>query len=165
MKADIICCYAPWYDIIGKTIQLVTGKTIVHTAISISDELVMESGPYGVRLSKISKFKHGGYDVFRCSMLTEEQRSQIVDYVMNRVEKPYDYKLALGIGINQILNRLGIYNVRTYWDNPRKDICVELIIEGFRQVDINLLPNIKDYDIIPSDIPGSSFLYLHDCIR
>lgn len=156
MKADIVACYATTW--VSKLIQWVTGAKITHVAIKVSDTLIMESSWFGVKLSKLSCYEKEQYTILRCNDLTHEERIQIVEYVLNRVGTAYDYKLLFGLGINHILRKMGIYKIKTQWDNPNKDICIELIIDGYRSINKELLPEIANADVEPIHITRSSLL-------
>lgn len=149
MRADILACYDnTWIDWL---IRKVTGKKITHVAVQITDTLCMETGWFGVKLSKIDGKK---FYRLRYNELTKKQQRQIVKFVMESVDKKYDYKLFIGIGINKI------FGLNTNWDNPLKYICAELVVKAYRSVGIELLPYIPDNCIIPSDFMDSTRLVI-----
>jgi hypothetical protein len=117
----------------------------------------MESSWFGVKLLKIDPYL-GKSKVLRCETLTEGQRRLIIKYILNRVGTPYDYKLFIGLALNTVLKKLHVYRVKTHWDSPSKDICIELVIDAYRSIGIELLPDIKDEDIVPCDVLKSSKL-------
>lgn len=149
MKADILACWSN--GIVSKLISTVTKNKVSHIAIKINDKLIMESRFIGTKLSLLENCKCN-YIVLRCPYLNEKQRNAIIKFVMESVDKKYDFRLFTGIGINRI------FGVKTNWDNPKKYICVELIIEAFRSVGIELLESIPDQEIVPSDFLNSDKL-------
>jgi uncharacterized protein YycO len=155
MRGDILACYSTTF--IGKLISKFTGSNVSHVAIKISDTLIMEASWFGVKLAKIDPYL-GKSKVLRCGILTEEQRRSIVKFVLNRVGTPYDYKLFIGIALNIVLKKLRIYRAELHWDNSSKDICIELVIEAYRSVGVELLPDIEDKDIVPCDVLKSNKL-------
>lgn len=150
MKADILACWSnTWVD---RLIRTVVGEDITHIAIKVSDTMIMESTWLGTQLSPIA-IRGGNYYVLRCPELTEKQREKIVEFVLESVNKKYDFKLFIGIGLNRL------FGLRTNWDNPTKYICVELILEAYKSVGIDLLELIPDQEIVPSDFLKSDKLY------
>jgi hypothetical protein len=53
MKGDILACYGS--DTISELVEKVSRSHIAHIAVQISDLYMMDSGWFGVKLSKISR--------------------------------------------------------------------------------------------------------------
>jgi hypothetical protein len=143
MKADIIACYPTTF--ISKIICWVTSCPISHFALKMSDTLIVEASWFGAKISKLSDYS-GKYKVLRCNTLSEEERNKIVAYSINRIGFGYDYLYLVGLGLNFISKSLYL-PVRTDWDNSNKDVCIELIIDGYRSVSYNLAGNTPDNEI------------------
>ena len=144
MKGDILACYGS--DTLSELVEKVTRSNVAHIAVQISDKYMMESGYLGVKLSKISRLG-GQYFILRDNALTETQRQQLVDKVVDSVDILFDYKQFLGIGLNKL------FGLHLTWDDKAKYVCDELAISAYRDLfGIELCPGIPDSEIAPGDL-------------
>jgi uncharacterized protein YycO len=143
MKADIIAFKS--YSLLSRMIRWVTGKDITHIAILVDTDLLMETSLFGVRLRKLRETEYE-YLQLRYEALTEEQRIDIVDFVLGSVGVGYDFKLLFGIGLNIL------FGWDLSWDNRDKYICIELILKAYASVGVELLKDINTNHIVPEDI-------------
>jgi uncharacterized protein YycO len=142
-------------DWIGRFIRFILNVDVSHVSIMVADDLMVESLSRGVKLSKYSTRNTKSY-ILRCPKLTDEQRVKLIYDVMNSIAVKYDYKLFFGILINRV------FGLKVNWDDKSKYICVELIVELYRQLGINLLPREPDQEIVPSDLLNSPELVIVD---
>jgi len=149
MKADIMACYGNSF--LDKLIQIITNSKVSHIAIKVDEEHMIESVGSGVRLSLVSSKT---YYNLRCLELTEEQRDLIIDFVNNKLGTKFDFKLMLGIGLNRV------FGWNTIWDNKDKYICIELIIQAYKSIGIELVDWELTEKIVPGDLLKSSKLSL-----
>ena len=153
MKADIIAsCGTSWID---RIISIATQSPITHVAMKIDDDFIMESTWVGVKMSKYSKFKTTKHYILRCHELSEEQQDQVVKFIKDAVDVPYDYRLFFGLALERF------FGIKKYIkDSKDKYMCIELIIEAFKSVGVNLLPNIVDEEIEPDSLLYSPYLMM-----
>lgn len=143
MKADILCCWGnSWLD---KIIQWALRTKITHIVVKIDEDFVMESSWFGVKLSRVGRLGNS-YIQLRQPDITDEQKDKVVYFIKSSVDTPYDYKQFFGIGINRL------FGIKLDYEDAQKYICVELALEAYRSIGIELLPDIADEDIIPSDL-------------
>lgn len=142
MRGDILACYGTsWID---KLIQFVTGQKVSHTAIMTGDELFIEAIGKGVVVSKLAD--KNSYYLLRDESLTKEQKRKIIQFTVNKLNKEYDFKLFVSVGLNRL------FGIKLPWNDPNKYICIELISKAYRRVGIELFPGIKDTEITPGDV-------------
>jgi hypothetical protein len=163
MQLYILGCYGT--TPIDRLIRAFTNHEISHIAIQVSNKFVVESGWHGVNVSKIL---NKTYRKFKFKNLDIETERKIYEYILDTIDIKYDKKLFLAIGINTILEKLGLieffrkkYNkdIKLHWDDPTKLICVEGIVEACRNAGgFELIPDIKDEDIVPGHITVSPYI-------
>ncbi len=149
MKADIIAFKGNTF--VSKIIRLVTKKDITHIAIMVGESVLMETAFFGVRLRRL-KENESEYYLLRHEGLSNEQKKDIACFVMHKVKTKYDFKLFFGIGFNKL------FNINTKWNNTNRYICLELILEAYKSVGIDLLPDHCSNNMIPNDILDSTLL-------
>jgi uncharacterized protein YycO len=147
MRCDIILTYNKSW--ISSLIRWAVGSKYTHVAIAINETIIAESWWNGVRFTKLDT-KKNKFTRLRCPELTEHQKTNIIAFIYDKIDFEYDYKLLIGIGLNRI------FGFKTKWDDPKKYICVELIIEAYRSVGIDLLEYNKD--IAPHELLYSKHL-------
>jgi len=155
MKADIIAFEGR--TLVSKLIKLITKKKVTHIAIMVGDYVLMETSFFGVRLRKL-KENEAKYYILRNNNITSEERRKITSFVLHKVKIKYDFKLLIGIGINII------FGINTKWDNKEKYICIELILDAYKSIGIDLLPELCNNHIIPNDILYSKELNIVDSL-
>jgi len=92
-----------------------------------------------------------GQPVFRCALLAEGQRRQIVDWVTDRIGSHYAYGLLLWEWA-----RYALHVVLPWWIEQRKYICSTLWADAYRAAGMNLCPGIRFPS--PADLAQSLLL-------
>jgi hypothetical protein len=137
---------------LDKLIRFISGDEISHTAIQISDRIIVETGAFGVKMSPLSRLNN---DFIRYEFIdiSSTNENLLIEFILDSVSIRYDYKLMIALGLNKL------FGLRLNWDNPTKYICTEIIIEACKKVlNIDLIPNIPDADIGPWDMKLSPYL-------
>lgn len=155
----VLACYGKsWLD---KIIKCVEGQNTTHIAIQISDTIIAESSYCGLKLNTLSS-KGGNFIRLKFKDMDSDTENKLIHCILDMVgKKPYDYKLFFGLGINRALSFFDNFGVRwrVNFDDPSKMICVEVIVEAYKQVTGNdLLPGIIDSEIVPHHILLSPYL-------
>jgi hypothetical protein len=146
----ILSCYGN--SLLDKIITKIAGDPITHTAIQISNNIIVETGVFGVKMDSISRLR-GNYEKYEFIELSLENETILTEFILDSIKTRYDYKLMLAIGLNKM------FGWKLKWDNPNKYICVEVIIEACKNVlGIDLIPNIDDESIGPWHIGKSPYL-------
>jgi hypothetical protein len=117
----------------------------------VGDYVLMESVFSGVRLRRLST-KEPHFHILRNEELFRSQRRDIVSFVLHKVNVKYDLLLFIGIGLNRL------FHLNTKWNNKSRYICVEMIVEAYKSVGIDLLPGISYNNMIPDDLMYSTKL-------
>ena len=95
-------------------------------------------------------YKPSDYDVYHLTFtLTESEKEQITEYIINQLSTTYDWKY-IGSRFFNVLFGTKIYN------SKEKSNCDELIIEAFRSIGINLLNG--DEQVSPETLSKSKLL-------
>ena len=151
MRADILACYGD--TMIDKMIEFVTGEKVTHMAMIIDDanEYVIDTGWCGVKISKLSSFR-GKYYVYRCSKLTDMDKTEICSDALSLLNKPYDYLQLLQLFLYKL------FHMRVYIGEREKFICVEVIVRLFRKRGITLVPHADADFIFPENVIESKEL-------
>ena len=92
-----------------------------------------------------------GQPVFRCALLTDGQRRQIVDWVTDRIGSHYDYRLLLWEWLRYVLHVMLPWCVER-----RKYICSTLWADAYRTAGIDPCPGIRFPS--PADLAESLLL-------
>jgi hypothetical protein len=137
MKADIVACFGN--SIIDWAISKITGSKVTHVAIMYDneDELVLEAIWSGNQVIDIDS-KKGKYYILRYEGLTPEQRDEVVDYIKPTLDADYDYRLIFAILIYRLFGRL------VYIDDSTKFICSEIIVDAYKSVGIDIVPQLGE---------------------
>lgn len=149
MKGDIIAFEGR--TLVSKLIRWATKTKVTHVGIMVSEESLMETSFFGVRLRRL-KENEPKYYILRYENLTDRQKMKISKFVLDKVKTGYDFKLFFGIGLNII------FDMQTKWNNKNKYICVELILSAYESIGIKLLKNYHENHVIPEDLMDSPYL-------
>ncbi|WP_067923638.1 hypothetical protein [Alicyclobacillus shizuokensis] len=123
---------------IERIIEHVTDSPYCHVAGLVKDnELIEAQAGHKIGYQALDYYD-GVSDVFTCDMATEEQRQQIVEWVVNRLGGHYDYLLIGWEALHYILHVDLPYN-----PDPNRFDCSQLWSEAYRSVGIDLCPGIK----------------------
>jgi uncharacterized protein YycO len=117
----------------------------------VGEYVLMESVFSGVRLRRLT-CKEPHFHILRNEDLTKSQKRDIVSFVLHKVNVKYDLLLFIGIGLNRL------FHLNTQWNNKSRYICVEMIVEAYKSVGIDLLPDICYHNMIPDDLMYSTKL-------
>ena len=130
-------------------IEDVTDSSYSHVAIIVNQEQVIEA--MGLKRTGYQTINfYRGQDVFTCPLLTEIQRQQIVNFLINQIGTHYDYLLLFWE-----LIRYGFHVLFPYTED-KKYICSTLAADAYKVAGVNLTPKIKYPS--PADIANSKLL-------
>lgn len=135
---------------IGKLIRKVTKGNYSHCALALdSFHLVQLDWKNPVSIHHLD-YKSNEYDVYHLTFtLTDEEKEQIKEYVIERLSTTYDWKYIISRFFN-VLFGTKIYNSKSLYN------CDELIIEAFRSIGVNLLNG--DEKVSPETLSKSKLL-------
>jgi hypothetical protein len=151
MKADILACYGGT-TLLDKIISKVVGSNITHVVIDLGDGLVGDTGWTGVQITQL-KNRNGQYVTLRYPELTIYQATKVIDYIKDSIGIGYDFPQLLSIFFFKVFGK------KLFEDDKKKFICVELAIEAYNSVGIDIVPHITEKDMIaPSDLLNSPAL-------
>jgi len=149
MRSDILACYDnTWVD---KLIRKVTGQNITHIAIQITENLLIEATVFGVVIRPISS-KGGKFHRLHCIELSRSKQMLIIEFLLSKVGSWYDYLLFLTLGLSKLTGR------DIYIDGKGSYICVELAVDAFNHVGVDLLEGRDLNSILPEDLMYSDKL-------
>lgn len=122
---------------IARFIRLLTHSKYSHCAIAIdSIHLVQLDWKTPVSIQHLN-YPLGHYDVFRIDVeLTNKEKDKVLNYIRERIQTTYDWKLIFSRFFNIIIGTPIISSKKKY-------NCDELIIEAFRHIGINLITSKK----------------------
>lgn len=118
--------------IIGNLISKISNTKYVHAALFLSNMYIIESTWKGI---KISKFKDSDkLEIFSLD-ISNEDRQKVSDAALAKVDTKYDYRLLFG----KFLEVFFPCTNTKFFDESKKYICSEFIVEIFRQaIDLDL---------------------------
>lgn len=109
---------------ISKLIHFFTQDIYNHSAIYIGNYHIIDAMPNGVKVRNLD-CSLGEFDAFRYKgTITKEQGAKIEEFLQKNINTKYDFLQLIFQAFN--LN----------FGNPRKYICIELVIEAFRYAGI-----------------------------
>lgn len=141
--------------IIGEIIdEFENHGTYSHVAGFVKDDIIIEAnGTYSAAYNSIYNYV-GKADVYRCSIVTEEERQRIIDYTKNQItiRGKYDWKLIFILAFNFIFKR----NFK-YKEPFNEKICSVLWRDAYKSAGVDLCYGI-DYPN-PQQISKSDLLW------
>ncbi len=149
MTCDIYLCRGN--TLIDRIISRVTGSPVTHIVMEINDCMIMDTGWLGVVVSDV-RYKNN-FIRKRYMGLTQKQIDNIIEYMATTLGKGYDYKQLLSVGLFKL------FGVKLFDDDTEKFICVELVVDAFFHVGIDIVPHIQDsLYATPGDLDTSPVL-------
>lgn len=136
---------------ISEAIEQISHSPYSHVAGYVKDNELIEANGFRKIGYQALDYYAGKADVFSCESLTDEQRSQIVDYVKNEVGGHYDYVLLVWEFLRYVFNL-----ILPYKEAKTVRICSTLWADAYRSVGIDLCPGIKYPS--PGDLAESKLL-------
>lgn len=118
-----------------------------HICLSMNDNhsIIIESDVW--KRLKVRKNQYKKYKVVDVE-LNDEQRLQLLYFVMSKYHAKYDYFYVLGLGLKMI----GLIKNSIGFDRRNRFMCSEIIDEGYSYIGVDLIPDKLDGDISPSDL-------------
>lgn len=111
---------------ISKLIHWFTKDIYNHSAIYIGDYHIIDAMPNGVKVRNLD-CSLGEFDAFRYTgKITKEQGAKIEEFLQKEINKKYDFLQLILQAFNLNLG------------NPKKYICIELVIEAFKYAGLNV---------------------------
>ena len=153
---DVLIFIGPNYlidDLIDDAVRFVTRSKFTHAALAINENEFVEAWWNGVRKTNIEGYKN--IKVFTpITPLSEFQQAKIVGYALGKIGEQFNFLQLLGFIIEKIA-----YLKYNPFGSKNKTICSQLVFQAYRQLfDIDLLPDIEDYSVTPSDLATSKLL-------
>ena len=136
--------------ITGKILSWLFKDRHTHVAIQVDDLRVIESTPFG---TKMRLMNNRNCCVLRYRHPTPRQMQRIIQFVRERLNAKYDWKLVIGIALHRL------FGLHTELDDRSRYICTELIIEAFLQVGIRIVEDTERH-LMPEDLIESEYLTL-----
>ncbi|WP_152619486.1 C40 family peptidase [Cohnella kolymensis] len=129
-------------------IRWLTRSEYSHCAIYLTEKKIIEAD--ALKRVKISKNRyHDCPSVDLC--LNDNEKVRLVEYLINQIGKPYDYKQIAGL----FLRLIGLSKKQNLWDSVNSVICSELIDRGYGSIGRDLLPDRLDGDCTPADLANA----------
>lgn len=159
MKAGDLVFVKP-FTFIGHSITTISGEDYSHIGIAVSPTRIYEA-QYR-RYTRVTDIYFPEYDVIDMG-LTEEQQTLLLDYIYNGgvLGIKYDLKEVIGWAFQFLLFRICKkinIDVVKYFDNPRKFICLEAVVQCYREalnIDLTTKP---DHLVMFSDILNGKYI-------
>lgn len=137
--------------LLSRTIRSVTKSDWSHVAVYIGEGKVIDTDAFrNVSIHDLSEFET--WEARRYEGLTDQQIRDIVSYMVERLNQPYDYFQILGFFIE------AIFRFDNVWYMKDKYTCGSLIDWAFLSAGIDLVPWKKDGDVWPEDLYRSPYL-------
>lgn len=141
----------------GKGITRVVGwftdSKYTHVGLVYEKEIIVHSHAQGVHPWDVYDLEP--YDIYRLKGgLSEEEKGQLKDILMNEIEKniKYDYSQLIAYAY------YAIFGGENKFNNPKQYICSELVDRVYKRLGYNLYPPKPVGDITPADLARSSLL-------
>lgn len=146
--------------LVDELVGFETHSKYTHAALAINESEFIEAWWEGVRNSNIEDYKkiNEGYKditVFTPIIpLSQSQQAKIVGYALGKIGQPFNYLQLLGF----IIEKVACLKYNPF-GSKHKTVCSQLVVQAYKQqFDIDLLPNIEDYSVAPSDLATSKLL-------
>lgn len=111
---------------ISKLIHFFTQDIYNHSEIYIGNYHIIDAMPNGVKVRNLD-CSLGEFDAFRYTgAITKNQAEKIEEFLQREINKKYDFMQLIFQALNLNIG------------NPRKYICIELVIEAFKYAGLNV---------------------------
>ncbi len=124
--------------LIDKAIEEISHSPYSHVAGLVKPNELIEAQAFRRTGYQGLDYYHGVSDVFTCDSLTDEQRNQIVAFVMKEVGTEYDYLLIPWEFEHYVFH----VDLPFAEDDARHD-CSTLWSDAYRSVGVDLCPGVK----------------------
>jgi uncharacterized protein YycO len=137
--------------LLSRTIRRVTDSEWSHVAIYLGEGKVIDTDAFrNVSIHDLSEFET--FHVKRYEGLTDQEVREIVSYMVERLNEPYDYWQILGFFLE------AVFHYNNAWYMKDKYTCGSLIDRAFLSAGIDLVPWRDTGDVWPEDLFRSPLL-------
>lgn len=154
MKAGDILLFVGGKDFIDEEITKETHSEYAHAAIAISETEYIEAWWSGVRKTTLNPNDPRQIDIYvPITPLTDSQKAQIVGFAISKIGEGYNFLELAGFEIE------GMFHTnKNIFRSTHRVICSQLVIECYKSIGIDLLPNIEEFSTEPGNISESKLL-------
>jgi uncharacterized protein YycO len=135
---------------IGGLIRLTTTSRWNHAVIYIGAGSIVEARPTGVKFGKVDQYPVIAWNKHEDS-LTDEKRTEIVDYAVAQIGKPYGYLDILVIFLRAFGLKLPPSKLWVSLARGQGFICSELVSEAYEHANYSLSKK-PDALVTPGDL-------------
>lgn len=136
--------------IVAKLIRVGTLSRWNHAVICISDDLIVEARPVGVRFGKASNYDHLAWNQHEYG-LDDAQRKIITDFAVDQIGKPYGFFDIFTLFLRIVGLRIPPVKLWNQLSKRQGFICSELVAEAYNKSGFKLI-NKPDNLVTPGDL-------------
>lgn len=161
-KCDIVFIYTnTWIDrlmdYVNKLIRFKRKVKISHVGIYIGGHLLIEADWNGVQINTMEKYYHKKYKLYFGRVLKNFDKE---GFLHNTIKCARRIKHSYGQMIVLFFKK--IFNIKKANDiNKKGVICSEFVLERYRSVGINLVPDKYSWECTPYDIYTSALIEVY----
>ena len=123
--------------LVAKLIRLGTLSRWNHAVICIEGDLLVEARPIGVSFGKVSSYENIAWN--QHESITDGQRTEIVDYAVAQIGKPYGFLDIFTIFLRILGLRVPPVKLWNKLSKREGFICSELVAEAYSKANFKLI--------------------------
>ena len=123
--------------LVAKLIRLGTLSRWNHAVICIEGDLIVEARPIGVSFGKVSSYENIAWN--QHESITDGQRTEIVDYAVAQIGKPYGFLDIFTIFLRILGLRVPPVKLWNKLSKREGFICSELVAEAYSKANFKLI--------------------------
>ena len=148
---DVMLVEGGKYNPLARIIQYATKSRYSHAAMYIGKDeygldFVLEASWGGVQVSSIDKYVHRNWVALRHKDMTPEKADEMLDWLLFKIDKGYDYFGLVGIGVALLGKK------KNPWDDKSRYWCSELVADAYKVGGLELLVEDDTWKVSPGDL-------------